>query len=245
MSQLALAMEADISSKHVSFLETGKAQPSREMVLHLARVLDIPLVDRNLLLTQSGFAEAYSRHALSDESLQPVRQALELILKAHNPYPAIVIDWEWNILMVNESQAALGNMIRAAMPDFIESQNLADLLLAPNGYRSFIRNFDQVSSQLLIRLQKEASLYQDRFSNLLTRVQNEYGVRNVNSGDGFMNTVPMIPVELDLGGQKLSLFSTLATFGTPIDITVQELTIEQYFPADDETRLFFESLLDE
>lgn len=242
LSQMALGLQADVSSKHISFLENERAQPSRDMVLHLARVLDIPLADRNALLSLSGFAEAYRRNSLTDESLAPVQQALVRILENHNPYPAFVLDWEWNILQMNQAQLKLSTLIKDAKPDFEPSSNLIDLVFSEQGFKPMIKNFDEVASHLIQRLRKEHAYYQDRQSELLTRVERTWGYPINASRSLTQPTSPIINLTISLGTHTLSLFSTLATFGTPVDITVQELVIEQYFPADAATESFFESL---
>ncbi len=242
MSQLDLSLNADVSTKHLSFLETGRSQPSREMVLHLAHVLDIPLAERNTLLAQSGYAAAYSQRALQHEDMQPVRQALAMLLENQNPYPAMVLDWDWNILMVNQAQQNLAMAVHRLQPDFLDSNNLMELMFHPKGYRPFIRNWQPVAQYLYSRLLTERRRFTDRQSDLLSRL---HAIPDFPSHWAVTETQhqqPMLTVELAIADQSLSLFSTLTSFGTPIDITLQELTIEQYFPSDERTRLFFEQL---
>ena len=242
LSQMELGFQADVSSKHISFLENGRSQPSREMVLHLAHVLDIPLAERNALLTLSGYSEAYRRNALSDEALAPVQHALSRMLDKHNPYPAFVLDWEWNIVMMNQTQMQLSALVQSAQPGFEQSNNLIDLVFSPRGFKPIIQNFDDVAFHLIQRLRKEHAYYQDRESDLLKRVEEHWGYPTHSTLSPTQATAPIINLELKLGELELSMFSTLASFGTPIDITVQELVIEQYFPADDATEAFFKNL---
>ncbi len=241
LSQLQLSLAANISSKHVSFLETGRANPSREMVIQLSNALDIPLNERNLLLTQSGFAEAYRRTSLDSPDMSSVRMALETILANHDPYPALVMDWDWNILLANEAQQKLTALLVQQQPNYPDTCNVMELLFDPNGYRPFIENWDEVAQLLLQRIYRESKLYQERHSKLLDRLLNYPNIPK--QWKQFIPTeqvAPMVQIVLNLNGQKLKLFSTLASFGTVIDITMQELIIEQYFPFDDNTKNFFE-----
>ena len=242
LSQLSLGLEADISARHLSFLETGRAQPSREMVIRLAGSLDIPLSERNTLLSAAGFAEAYSRMPLAQAAMQPVRRALEMMLANHAPYPAVVLDWDWNILMANAPQQRLAEQVVRLQPDFPDTRNILELLFDPRGYRPFIENWHQVAFTVLQRLQRERLLHQDRRSDLLARLLDYPDVpaswREISLDQ---QSEPMVHVVLAIGDIRLKLFSTLASFGTPIDITMQELVIEQYFPVDEATRVFFEN----
>jgi len=243
LSQMDLGFEANISSKHISFLETGRSQPSREMIIKISNSLDIPLSERNVLLNAAGFSEAYSRMDINQPEMQPVRNALHILLTNHNPYPAVVFDWDWNIVMANEAQLKLSERFLALQPNFPITCNILEMLFDPNGYRPFIDNWAEVVSIILQRLHKEKVMYQDRHSNLLARLMQYPDIpASWRSYDCQAKSQPMVNLSITLGAQKLTLFSTLASFGTPIDITMQELTIEQYFPADAETQAFLDNL---
>ena len=240
LSQLELSLDANVSSKHISFLETGKSQPSKEMVIHLSQVLNIPLFERNRILEQSGFAKIYSNNDLEKVDMQPVYQAISLMLENHNPYPAVVFDWDWNLLMDNTSFQMINAHIKKINPQFSDNNNFMELLFDPNGYRPFIENWNEFAYVLLQRIYRERSLRPDQHNRLLQNIfqfpdipsdwQNNINDTNIN---------PMLSVTLNIGDIRLKLFSTLATFGTPVDITMQEIVIEQYFPADEFTKQFF------
>lgn len=240
-SQLGLSMEADISSKHISFLETGRAHPSREMVMHLCQILDIPLAERNILLRQAGFSEAFSRLPLDDVRMQPVREALETLLTNQNPYPAMVLDWDWNVLMANQAQQMLTQVVSQNQPNFPDTRNLMELTFDPNGFRPYITNWDEVATFLLQRIKKEQAMYQDRHSTLLERLKQFEGVTQLSKTSAIAApNMPMLTIDLELNGLSMSMFSTLSTFGSAVDVTMQELIIEQYFPADETTKAFFQ-----
>lgn len=242
LSQMELSFEADISSKHISFLETGRSQPSREMIIRLSNSLDVPLSERNVLFSAAGFAEAYSRMDINQPEMATVRNALQVMLDNHAPYPAVVFDWDWNILMANEPNQLMSQAIAAQQPNFPETPNILELLFDPDGYKPFIDNWEEVVSVILQRLHKEKIMYQDRHSNLIERLMKYPDIPKSWQSFATESSQPMVNVTLKLGEIRLKLFSTLASFGTAIDITMQELIIEQYFPADEFTRQYFESL---
>jgi len=243
LSQLELSLDANVSSKHISFLETGKSQPSKDMVIHLSQVLNIPLFERNRILEQSGFAKIYSNNDLEQIDMQPVYQAISLMLENHNPYPAVVFDWDWNLLMDNTTFQMINAQFKKVNPQFSDNNNFMELLFDPNGYRPFIENWEEFAYVLLQRIYRERSLRPDQHNKLLQNIfqfpdipsdwQNNLNDANIN---------PMLSVTLNIGNIRLKLFSTLATFGTPVDITMQEIVIEQYFPADEFTKQFLNGL---
>ncbi len=242
LSQLALSFEAEISAKHISFLETGRARPSREMVIHLSNILNVPLSQRNTLLSLAGFSEAYSRMSLDQVEMQPVRQALSLMLDKHVPYPAVVLDWDWDIVMANEPYTNLGLYMATQQTEFTTSNNIIELLFDPKGFRPFVENWEEVAFVLMQRVHRDRLMHKDRHSDLVERLMQYPGVpRHWKVPDIQNQPMPMINVVLLLGGKRLAMFSTLTAFGTPIDITMQELIIEQYFPADDVCKNFFET----
>ena len=243
LSQLDLSLDAEVSSKHISFLETGKSKPSKDMVLHLSQVMNIPLFERNRLLSQSGFAEVFSKKDLQQIDMQPVYQAISLMLENHNPYPAVVLDWDWNILMDNKTNQWINHQIKQIQANFPDNNNIIELLFDPNGYRPFIENWNDVAYLMLQRIHRERSLRPDQHKRLLNKILQYPDIpTDWHHQIHDSNTSPMITLCLKLGETNLKLFSTLATFGTAVDITMQELIIEQYFPADEITKLFFNKI---
>lgn len=234
ISQLGLAMDAGISSRHLSFLETGRAEPSRDMVLRLARALDMPFRERNALLLAAGYAAIYRETPLAAEEMQPVRQAVECILSGFGPNPAILVNRRYDILSGNPAAAAL---MRALLP--IERaaaapRNMAQLVLGPDWLRPVIANWTQAASALLRRLR-----YEPGGADEVARLVASYPdlARLVESTPDCLPSASrpfevVLPVQFCRDDLRLSLFSTITTLGTPLDITLQELRIEASFPAD-------------
>ncbi|MCG8313653.1 MAG: helix-turn-helix transcriptional regulator [Pseudomonadales bacterium] len=244
-SQMDLANEAEISTRHLSFLETGRASPSRDMVLHLARVMDVSLKDINLMLSAAGYTQEFSQRNITDPEMQAAFQALQLLLQSHEPYPAVVLDSHWNLLMVNETQQKLGMYLIEAGAKLPATTNFLDQFFAPQGYRDFVDDWESFAIYLLQRSEKEFLLQGDTeaIAEHVSRWSAYPGVpkdwRQVVVGfDGS----PMLQLTIRLKGKKLNLFSTIAAFGSPLDITLQGIRIEHYFPADEPTKTFFESL---
>lgn len=230
MSQLDLALQADISTRHLSFLETGRANPSPDMVLHLAEELSVPLRDRNQLLLAAGYAPRYVAHALDDPELAPVREALGHVLSGHEPYPAFAVDRGWNMVASNGS---LGVLLDGISDELLQPPvNCLRLALHPEGLAPRILNLAQWRAHLLTRLGREAALTGDEQLTALHEELLGYpgpAPPEVPSGAG------EIMVELRLStadGGELAFFSTVSTFGTAVEITVSELSIEAFFPAD-------------
>jgi len=240
LSQLDLSLVSQVSSKHISFLETGRSAPSKEMIVKLCIALDIPLSERNTLLILAGFSEAYSRTKIDQPEMFAVNQALDLMLSNHDPFPAMVFDWDWNILKLNQSQLALNNLVRTLYPDFSNSHNIMELLFDPKGYRPFIKNWYEVAFSLLQRIKKEKMLMPDRHSTLIERLLSFPDIPKDWGQDKMHQSLePMLYIDFEINDIKLKLFSTLTSFGTATDITMQELIIEQYFPVDEQTSSFF------
>ncbi len=241
-SQLELATEANVSSKHISFLETGRSLASREMVLLLGGTLDISLRRRNELLTAAGFAESFTRMPIHQKEMQEIKHALDLMLDKHDPYPAIVIDWDWNVLQKNQGYEILSHAIRSQCPVFPDTNNIVELIFDPDGFKPFIRNWEQVASITVQRLHRERLEHRGRHETLLERLfkypDTPKHWQTLNFGT---KHVPMVYIEMEIDDTALTFFTTLSSFGTPIDITAEEIMIEQYFPADDVTRYFFEN----
>jgi len=242
MSQLDLALAAEVSQRHVSWLETGRSQPSREMIVKLSDAMQVPLRERNRILNSAGFANIYSEQGLDEPSMKSIKELLQNILQHHQPYPAYVLDRYWNIKMQNEAMSSLleifGDLDKVwhAIGDDGE-KNIALLTVHPAGLRQFIGNWESIVGQFMRRLKKEAndSVDQklvDQYQKLSTYV----GVQEEKFSDAL---VPMLPIEIDLNGFKLSLVSVISTVGTAQDITANELRIETLYPANEQTAKFF------
>jgi transcriptional regulator with XRE-family HTH domain len=232
LSQLDLALEAGVSARHLSFLETGRSKPSREMVLHLAEELGLPLRDRNQMLIAAGFAPAFAERTIDDPEMAPVREALDLVLGGHEPYPAVVVDRWWNLVAANRSVALLTSEVA---PELLEPPaNVLRLSLHPEGIAPRIANLGEWRAHLLDRLRREVALTADP---VLAELQEE--VSAYPGGEPFELHGPApgiaVPLRVRAGDGELSFFSTVATFGTAIDVTLAELSIEAFFPADAET----------
>ena len=237
MSQLSLATHAEISARHLSFVETGRAAPSREMVLRLATHLDVPLRDRNHLLLVAGFAPAYAETALEAPQMSAVQQAIRQVLTGHDPFPALAVDRDWNLVDANES---LSLFTRGAAPELlIPPVNALRLALHPEGMAARIVNLAEWRAHLLNRLYRRINLVGDTGLGALYDELSAYPCDqrapaiDVNSGHGIV-----VPMRLREEDQELALFCTVAVFGSPRDITVAELGLESFFPADAWTNEF-------
>jgi transcriptional regulator with XRE-family HTH domain len=236
LSQLALAVEAEISSRHLSFVETGRAQPSRDMVLLLARVLDVPPRARNELLTAAGYAPIYRETALEAPEMAQVRRALDFILRQQEPYPALVVDGRWNILATNEAaQRLVGLFLDADALAAVGPPNAIRLTYHPRGLRPFIVNWEATAAALIQWLHRDMlrGVGDAETARLLEELLAYPDVpRQWRSLDVDASTAPFLAVELAKEGVHLKFFSTLTSLGVPYDITLQELRVECFFPAD-------------
>jgi transcriptional regulator with XRE-family HTH domain len=234
MSQLDLACEADISARHLSFVETGRAQPSRDMVLHLAERLEVPLRERNVLLVAAGYAPIFSERSLSDPALAAARNAVDLVLKGHEPYPALAVDRHWTLVAAND---AVTRLIAGTTPALLQPPvNVLRLSLHPDGLASRIANLAEWRAHLLARLRRQIDVSADP---VLVELMNELrrypalgaAGKGASAGDQDYAGV-IVPLRLVVKDRILSFFSTTAVFGTPVDITLSELALESFFPAD-------------
>ncbi len=237
MSQLDLASAAMTTPRHMSFLETGRSNPSREMVLRLALALDVPLRDRNGLLLAAGYAPVYSHRRLDDPAFARVTVALDRMLEQHEPLPAVVLDRGWNLLRANRGAQRLFGALFApdAMP---ESANVLRLVLEPGPVRDGIANWEQFAPTVLERARREAvgGVLDLATAELVRDLQSRPDVAAVVAGPrSVVPPVPVIDVDFRLGAESLRFFSVVSTLGTPADVTAQELRVEAFFPADDET----------
>lgn len=227
MSQLDLALEAGVSTRHVSFVETGRARPSADMVLHLAERLEIPLRERDALLLAAGYAPAYGARDLDAPEMAPVREAIELVLRGHEPYPAAVVDRGWNLVAGNSGIALL---TEGVSPELLEPPvNVLRVSLHPHGMAPRIANLAEWREHLLHRLRRQVALIPDDDTRALLAELESYPAPA--DADVPHNEI-VVPLRLRDG---LAFFSTVATFGTAVDVTVSELAIESFFPADDAT----------
>ena len=230
LSQLELALEAEISSRHLSFLETGRTQPSREMVLRLAERLEVPLRERNALLLAAGYAPAFRERPLDDPALEGARKAVELVLAGHEPFPALAIDRHWNLVAANRAVAPFleGMPARLLQPPV----NVLRLSLHPEGLAARILNRGEWRAHVLSRLRRQVELTADPLLAELLRELRDYpmGAEGESSGGDYAGVV--VPLRLHTPGGPLSFISTTTVFGTPVDITLSELALETFFPAD-------------
>ena len=235
LSQLDLALDAEISTRHLSFLETGRAQPSRDMVLRLAEHLEIPLRERNTILVSAGFAPVFPQRSLDDPALAAARKAVELILTGHEPHPALVVDRGWNLVSANRMIAPL---LQGVDPELLAPPtNVLRLTLHPKGLAPRIANLHEWRAHLLDRLRREVELTADpRLSELLTELK-AYPILDGQpprrASDEYGGVATPFLMETPMG--LLSFFSTTTVFGTPVDVTLSELTLETFFPADPQT----------
>lgn len=249
-SQFDLSLDAVISQKHLSFLETGRAKPSRDMVLILSDALDLTLRDRNLLLNAAGFSSFYKERSLDNKEMQSVLTVLEMSLKHHNPYPAIVVDGQWNLLMSNEATARFISLLgdpediwRTVDPS--GKKNIYRLTFCSQGLRPFIGNWQQLEKHLLLRLQREVNDYPDnnelRFllDDLINKSNSDVIAESEKDS---LSLGPIIPMNIVLGDLRLKIYSMISSFGSALDVTAEELKVETFFPADDVTRSFFMQL---
>jgi transcriptional regulator with XRE-family HTH domain len=240
LSQLELAIQAEVSTRHLSFVETDRAAPSREMVLHLAEHLDVPLRDRNELLLAAGYAPAYRTEALDSPRLSAVRAAIRQILAGHEPYPAVVVDRAWRLVDANSSVAVLTDGVAPEL--LAPPMNVLRLTLHPDGMAPRVANLPEWRTHLLERLRRQLVAGDAELAALYEELRGYPGgaagpdVEVPGPGDF------AVPLRVRHRERELAFFSTTATFGTPLDVTVAELVIESFFPADEETRKYLQSL---
>jgi transcriptional regulator with XRE-family HTH domain len=249
LSQLELALEAEVSARHISFLETGRATPSREMVLTLAEVLEVPLRERNVLLQAAGYAPVYRETNLDDPRMSHVRAAVELILKQHEPHSAIAFDRHQDIIMANST---FTGMLNAVLPDepikleplkvsALPRLNLLRLMFDPTKMRKLIVNWEPIAKSLLNEAFRSAAWARDeQMERLLAEILSYPGVpTRWREPDFEAPRALILPIEMDVGGKVARMFSTVTTVGRPQDVTLEELHIEAFYPADEESKSLF------
>jgi transcriptional regulator with XRE-family HTH domain len=231
LSQLELALEADVSSRHVSFLETGRARPSREMVLRLAEHLDIPLRERNGLLLAAGYAPQYVERSLDEPEMAPIHEALDRFLRAHEPYPAVILDRHYNLVSANDAVAVLTDGIA---PELVEPPaNALRATLHPRGMAPRILNLPEWSAHLLQRLRRQVAITGDpELEQLYDELSSYPDVCLEAPHDERTANEIVLPLRMRDGERELAFFSTVSTFGTAVEITLAELMIEAFYPAN-------------
>jgi transcriptional regulator with XRE-family HTH domain len=250
-AQLDLALEAGVSQRHLSFLESSRAQPSRDMVLQLAEVLDVPLRERNLWLHSAGFAPIFQQRALQDDDMAAVLEAVTLTIKHHEPYPAMVVNRQWDMLMCNAPAERFVALL--GQPDEVwlrvdesGSRNVMRMTFHPQGMQPRLKNWSQVATLLLNRLHRElaADPTHQALRQLLADVSHFPGVSAPWRSQDWLSgsPPPIFPMEYDLGEHTLKVFSMVSSFGTALDVTAEELRVETFFPADEFSRNFFDML---
>ncbi|HYH18839.1 MAG TPA: helix-turn-helix transcriptional regulator [Azospirillum sp.] len=232
LSQLDLACEANISTRHLSFLETGRSRPSREMILHLAERLDLPLRERNMLLVAAGFAPVFPERPLSDPALGAARRAVDLVLAGHSPFPALAVDRHWNLVAANR---ATERLMAGAAPVLLQAPvNVLRLSLHPDGLAPRVANLPEWRAHLLARLGRQIEITADPVLATLMEELKSYPVpASARPHQDYGGVV--VPFHLATEVGVLSFFSTTTVFGTPVDVTLSELALEAFFPADPET----------
>jgi transcriptional regulator with XRE-family HTH domain len=242
LSQMDLALDIDISPRHLSFVETGRAKPSVEVLMTIADHLDVPLRERNIWLLAAGYAPRYSEHGLDSVRMTQVKTALQRLLNAHHPYPGVALDRQWNVVLHNKAAENLMGLLPAALK--FPSINIFKASLHPDGFAAYTKNFSEWGSYLLQVLQRLVLSARDESLMALADEVNRYpNVQALKQNiPGLMSAEPslLVPCVLNIQSQELSLFTTLTTFGSPIDITLYELCIELFYPVDEKTARFLD-----
>lgn len=230
VSQLDLGALAGVSARHISFLETGRSKPSREMVHHLSEYLEIPLSERNTLLHAAGFAATYRARDLSDNEMAQVRAAIDWTLERHDPFPALALDRHWTVVRANSSAK-----IMIAAIGLSEGESMLSAITDTQRMEAAIANWDEVAQHLIVRLRTESTfvggdpILEATANRMIEKRQKRWPARTES-------LQAVVPIQFRAQDMVLSLFSTIAQFGTAEDIALADLRIEMYFPADDQTR---------
>jgi transcriptional regulator with XRE-family HTH domain len=246
LSQLELSFQAGVSQRHLSYLECGRAQPSRPMVLQLALALDLPLQLRNQWLNAAGFASAYSEQPLDAESMAPVREVLTRMLNNHAPFPAVVVDRQWCVVDCNTGMRRMFDLLGGldALQERCNSRSMLHLSLHPNGLRPLIANFAEVAAHILERSAREAAANPELLPVYeALQALPDLPANSTHEPNHTAELMPVLPTKLQMGPYTVSLLSTLTTFGTAQDITAEQLRIEHFFPADSASEQSLKALL--
>jgi transcriptional regulator with XRE-family HTH domain len=227
MTQMDLALQAEISPRHLSFIETGRAQASREMLMHLSEELEIPLRERNVLLVSAGFAPVFRQRPLEDPALRAAREAIQVVLEAQKPFPAFALDRRWQVVASN---AALPELYEAVAPELLQAPvNVLRLSLHPSGLAPRIENLAEWRAHLISRLRRQIELTADPVLKALMEEAAGYA-----PGEKYADKAHevLVPLRIRTNAGMLSFFSTTTVFGTPLEVTLSEIAIESFFPAD-------------
>ncbi|CAG9244137.1 helix-turn-helix domain-containing protein [Paraburkholderia unamae] len=247
VSQLDLSLEAGISQRQISFIESGRSVPGRDTLLTLAQALDVPLRERNALLLAAGYAPVYSEVPWNAQEMHSVVRGLERVIRQHEPFPAIVMDRHWNVLMTNDAAPRLfGHFVDMAARE--GKRNMLHLMFDPQGMRPFLADWESVARSLLQRVYRESvgGVIDDGTRSLLDELLAYPGVPRdwrVHHGPGATPTMPVIPLGFVHEGQVLRYFSMVTSIGTPQHVAAQELRLESMFPADDATEARHQALM--
>ncbi|MFF3249499.1 helix-turn-helix domain-containing protein [Actinacidiphila glaucinigra] len=246
ISQLELALRADSSARHISFVETGRSRPSQAMVLRLAEHLDVPVRERNALLVAAGYAPAYPETPLGDPAMHPLRESLDRLLAAYEPYPALVLDGMYDVVAANQG---VGALLEGVAPHLLRPPlNAMRVTLHPEGMAPRIRNLRQWRGHLLERIERQIAMtahgpLRDLYEELAAYPAPPARSEEPSASDDTEGIFPFaLPMRIEHGGRELSFISTATTFNTPMDVTVSELAIETFLPADPETAAALRSL---
>jgi len=239
VTQFDLSSAAGVSQRHISFIESGRSSPSRQILVDLAQALDIPLRDRNGLLLAAGYAPLYSNGAWDETEMRSVKRALERMLRQHEPYPAVVMDRYWNVVMSNEAAPSFFNRF-IDMSQRPQVRNLLHLMFDPLGMRPFITDWEQVAQSLILRIYRESvgRVVDDKSKELVAALLESPDVKaewKIPKALSVASVLPVLPMGFTLGGERINYFSMVTTVGTPQTVAAQELRVECLFPADDAT----------
>ncbi len=244
-SQLDLALAADSSARHISFIETGRSAPSREMVLKLAAAMELPLRDRNRLLNEAGYRAAYTERPLEGEGLDQVKRALDFILEKQEPYPAMVMNRCFDILMINHTGAKLVNALGFQLGGQNGPPNILHMTLHPDGFRTCVKDWERSAQHMIHRAyrQLKGQDENDPLARILEEVKKYPGIpEHIIVEDPTKDALPVLPIEIELNGMNLSWITTVASFGTPQDVTAEEIMVECMYPSNAETEAFAKAL---
>ena len=242
-SQLELSLDAGVSQRHISFIEIGRSQPSRQMLIDIATALDMPLRDRNTLLLAGGYAPVYADGAWDDPDMRIITKALERILRQHEPFPALVMDRYWTVLMTNQAAPRFfGSFCDLAARK--APRNMLELMFDPEGLRPFIADFSTVADNLIQRVYRESvgRMIDENTKELLERLHAFPEIKTSRLSFGTPDATPVIPIGFVKDNRRLNYFSMVTTVGTPSSVAAQELRIESMFPADEETETLHAAL---
>jgi transcriptional regulator with XRE-family HTH domain len=241
LSQLDLALSSGVSQRHVSFLESGRANPSRSMILQLSETLDVPLRERNAWLTAAGFAPIFRTRPLDDPQMSQVMNAVQMMLTNHEPFPAIALDRAWNIRMSNTPFEMMSTMLGGDLWQRVggTQRNLMRLFFHPHGIRPLITNWTAIGPLIWHRAQREAEALGGQEMKEVLAELSPYQDANTLWAAADAALVPVMPFDIETNGLRISMFAVIATFGTAQDVTADELRIESLFPADAATEALF------